>query len=85
MDSDLQAKKEEEDRMKRLGKVAEEYDKDFDNKLKNFQKPLEEIPVFWYDECVKRGYINEWKKGKRKPCGLRRRKWQRKKSLIQII
>ena len=65
MDSDIQAKKEEEDRMKRLGKVAEEYDKDFDNKLKNFQKPLEEIPVFWYDECVKRGYINEWKEGEK--------------------
>ena len=65
MDSDIQAKKEEEDRMKRLGKVAQEYDKDFDNKLKNFQKPLEEIPVFWYDECVKRGYINEWKEGEK--------------------
>ena len=65
MDSDIQAKKEEEDRIKRLGKVAEEYDKDFDNKLKNFQKPLEEIPVFWYDECVKRGYINEWKEGEK--------------------
>ena len=60
MDSDLQAKKDEEDRIKRLGKVAEEYDKDFDNKLKNFNKTLEEIPVFWYDECVKRGYINDW-------------------------
>jgi len=65
MDSDLQAKKEEEDRIKRLGKVAQEYDKDFDNKLKNFQKPLDEIPVFWYDECVKRGYINEWKEGEK--------------------
>ena len=65
MDSDIQAKKEEEDRLKRLGKVAEEYDKDFDNKLKNFQKPLEEIPVFWYDECVKRGYINEWNEGEK--------------------
>ena len=65
MDSDIQAKKEEEDRIKRLGKVAQEYDKDFDNKLKNFQKPLDEIPVFWYDECVKRGYINEWKEGEK--------------------
>jgi hypothetical protein len=64
MDSDIQAKKEEEDRLKRLGKVAEEYDKDFDNKLKNFQKPLEEIPVFWYDECVKRGYI-VWEDGEK--------------------
>ena len=64
MDSDIQAKKEEEDRLKRLGKVAEEYDKDFDNKLKNFQKPLEEIPVFWYDECVKRGYII-WEDGEK--------------------
>jgi len=60
MDSDLQAKKDEEDRIKRLGKVAEEYDKDFYNKLKNFNKTLEEIPIFWYDECVKRGYINDW-------------------------
>ena len=60
MDSDLQAKKDEEDRIKRLGKVAEDYDKDFDNKLKNFNKTLEEIPIFWYDECVKRGYINDW-------------------------
>ena len=60
MDSDLQAKKDEEDRIKRLGKVAEEYDRDFDNKLKNFNKTLEEIPIFWYDECVKRGYINDW-------------------------
>lgn len=58
MDSDLQAKKEEEDRLKRLGKVAEEYDNDFDNKLKNFQSPnLDDIPVFWFDICVKRGYI----------------------------
>ena len=65
MDSDLQAKKDEEDRIKRLGKVAEEYDKDFDNKLKNFNKTLEEIPIFWYDECVKRGYINEWKEGEK--------------------
>ena len=60
MDSDLQAKKDEDDRIKRLGKVAEEYDKDFDNKLKNFNKTLEEIPIFWYDECMKRGYINDW-------------------------
>jgi len=44
----------------KLGEVAEEYDKDFDNKLKNFNKTLEEIPIFWYDECVKRGYINDW-------------------------
>ena len=65
MDSDLQAKKDEEDLIKRLGKVAEEYDKDFDNKLKNFQKPLEEIPIFWYDKCVKRGYINDWKEGEK--------------------
>ena len=65
MDSDLQAKKDEEDRIKRLGKVAEEYDKDFDNKLKNFNKTLEEIPIFWYDECVKRSYINEWNEGEK--------------------
>jgi len=65
MDSDLQAKKDEEDRIKRLGKVSEEYDKDFDNKLKNFNKTLEEIPIFWYDECVKRGYINEWNEGEK--------------------
>lgn len=64
MDSDIQAKKEEEDRIKRLGKVAEEYDKDFDNKLKNFQKPLDDIPVFWFDECVKRGYI-VWSDGEK--------------------
>jgi hypothetical protein len=30
------AKKEEEDRIKRLGKVAEDYDKDFDNKLSTY-------------------------------------------------
>jgi hypothetical protein len=60
MDSDIQAKKEEEDRKKRLGKIAEDYDKDFDNKLANFNKNLEDIPIFWYDECVKRGYINDW-------------------------
>ena len=65
MDSDLQAKKDEEDRIKRLGKVAEEYDKDFDNKLKNFNKTLEEIPIFWYDECVKRKYINDWNEGEK--------------------
>ena len=65
MDSDLQAKKDEEDRIKGLGKVAEEYDKDFDNKLKNFNKTLEEIPIFWYDECVKRKYINDWKEGEK--------------------
>ena len=57
IDSDIMAKKEEEDRIKRLGKVAEDYDKDFNNKLANFQKSLDEIPIFWYDECVKRGYI----------------------------
>ena len=65
MDSDLQAKKDEEDRIKRLGKVAEEYDKDFDNKLKNFNKTVEEIPIFWYDECVKRKYINDWNEGEK--------------------
>ena len=65
MDSDLQAKKDEEDRIKRLGKLAEEYDKDFDNKLKNFNKTLEEIPIFWYDECVKRKYINDWNEGEK--------------------
>ena len=65
MDSDIQAKKEEEDRLKRLGKVAEEYDKDFDNKLKNFQSPnLEDIPIFWFDICVKRGYI-VWEDGEK--------------------
>jgi hypothetical protein len=60
IDSDIMAKKEEEDRIKRLGKVAEDYDKDFDNKLANFNKTLDEIPIFWYDECVKRGYIKDW-------------------------
>jgi hypothetical protein len=60
IDSDIMAKKEEEDRIKRMGKVAEDYDKDFDNKLKNFNKTLDEIPIFWYDECVKRGYIKDW-------------------------
>jgi len=65
MDSDIQAKKEEEDRLNRLGKVAEEYDKDFDNKLKNFQSPyLEDIPIFWFDICVKRGYI-VWEDGEK--------------------
>jgi hypothetical protein len=64
MDSDIQAKKEEEDRLKRLGKVAEEYDKDFDNKLKNFQSSLEDIPVFWFDICVSRGYI-VWENGEK--------------------
>jgi hypothetical protein len=65
MDSDIQAKKEEEDRLKRLGKVAEEYDKDFDNKLKNFQSPnFEDIPIFWFDICVKRGYI-VWEDGEK--------------------
>lgn len=65
MDSDIQAKKEEEDRLKRLGKVAEDYDKDFDNKLKNFQSPnLDDIPVFWFDICVKRGYI-VWEDGEK--------------------
>jgi hypothetical protein len=65
MDSDIQAKKEEEDRLKRLGKVAEEYDKDFDNKLKNFQSSyLEDIPIFWFDICVKRGYI-VWEDGEK--------------------
>ena len=65
MDSDLQAKKDEEDMVKRLRKVAEDYDKDFDNKLKNFNKTLEEIPIFWYDECVKRKYINDWNEGEK--------------------
>lgn len=65
IDSDIQAKKDEEDRIKRLEKVSEEYDKDFDNKLKIFNKTLEEIPIFWYDECVKRGYINEWNEGEK--------------------
>jgi hypothetical protein len=60
MDSDLQAKKDEEDLLKRRKTVAEEYDRTFDDKLKNFNKTLEEIPIFWYDECVKRGYINDW-------------------------
>lgn len=65
IDSDIQAKKEEEDRLKRLGKVAEEYDKDFDNKLKNFQSPnLEDIPIFWFDICEKRGYI-VWEDGEK--------------------
>jgi hypothetical protein len=65
MDSDLQAKKEEEDRLKRLGKVAEEYDNDFDNKLKNFHSPnIDDIPVFWFDICVKRGYI-VWEDGEK--------------------
>ncbi len=60
MDSDLQAKKDEEDLLKRRKTVAEEYDRTFDDKLKNFQGTLYEIPVFWYDECMKRGYINDW-------------------------
>jgi len=74
IDSDLQAKKDEEDRIKRLGKVAQEYDKDFDNKLKNFQKPLDEIPVFWYDECVKRGYI-VWEDGEKEKIWKEAKEW----------
>jgi hypothetical protein len=65
MDSDLQAKKDEEDLLKRRKTVAEEYDRTFDDKLKNFQGTLYEIPIFWYDECVKRGYINEWNQGEK--------------------
>jgi hypothetical protein len=74
MDSDIQAKKEEEDRLKRLGKVAEEYDKDFDNKLKTFNKTLEEIPIFWYDECVKRGYI-VWEDGEKEKIWKEAKEW----------
>ena len=45
--------------------LTKDYDADFDNKLKTFNKTLEEIPIFWYDECVKRGYINEWSIGEK--------------------
>jgi hypothetical protein len=45
--------------------LTKDYDADFDNKLKTFNKTLEEIPIFWYDECVKRGYINEWNEGEK--------------------
>ena len=74
IDSDIQAKKEEEDRIKRLGKVAEDYDKDFDNKLKNFNKTLDEIPIFWYDECVKRGYI-VWEDGEKEKIWKEAKEW----------
>lgn len=58
MDTDLQKKLEEEKRAKKLKTVAEEYDRTFDDKLKNFKGTLEDIPAFWYETCLKRGYIN---------------------------
>lgn len=63
--------KEKQDRLdqemidKKRKALTKDYDADFDNKLKTFNKTLEEIPIFWYDECVKRGYINEWSTGEK--------------------
>lgn len=63
--------KEKQDRLdqemidKKRKALTKDYDADFDNKLKTFNKTLEEIPIFWYDECVKRGYINEWSIGEK--------------------
>lgn len=63
--------KEKQDRLdqemidKKRKSLTKDYDADFDNKLKTFNKTLEEIPIFWYDECVKRGYINEWSIGEK--------------------
>lgn len=63
--------KEKQDRLdqemidKKRKALTKDYDVDFDNKLKTFNKTLEEIPIFWYDECVKRGYINEWSIGEK--------------------
>lgn len=64
MDADLEEKRQQEAIAKRRAKVAEEYDAEFDNKLAGFRKTLEDIPVFWYNECVKRGYIT-WLDGEK--------------------
>ena len=62
--------KEKQDRLdqemidKKRKALTKDYDADFDNKLKTFNKSLEEIPIFWYDECVKRGYI-VWEDGEK--------------------
>ena len=64
MDADLEEKRQQEAIAKRRAKVAEEYDAEFDNKLAGFQKTLEDIPVFWYNECLKRGYIT-WLDGEK--------------------
>ena len=53
------------DRIKRLGKVAEGNTIRTLIQVEKLSKPLDEIPVFGYDECVKRGYINEWKEGEK--------------------
>ena len=72
--------KEKQDRLdqemidKKRKSLTKDYDADFDNKLKTFNKTLEEIPIFWYDECVKRGYI-VWEDGEKEKIWKEAKEW----------
>lgn len=72
--------KEKQDRLdqemidKKRKALTKDYDADFDNKLKTFNKSLEEIPIFWYDECVKRGYI-VWEDGEKEKIWKEAKEW----------
>ena len=72
--------KEKQDRLdqemidKKRKALTKDYDADFDNKLKTFNKTLEEIPIFWYDECVKRGYI-VWEDGEKEKIWKEAKEW----------
>jgi hypothetical protein len=65
IDKEKQDKLEQEilDRKRQLS--SKEYDRDFENKLRNFQSnDFNDIPIYWYDMAVRLGYLT-WKDGEK--------------------
>ncbi|NDG19887.1 MAG: hypothetical protein EB117_16710 [Betaproteobacteria bacterium] len=60
------AEKLEQDILEKKREIlSREYDKDFENKLKNFTSDdFNDVPIYWYDIAVRLGYLN-WEEGEK--------------------
>jgi hypothetical protein len=65
IEKEKEEKLEEDILLKKREILSREYDKDFENKLKNFNSDnYEDVPIHWYDMAVRLGYLN-WEEGEK--------------------
>jgi len=65
IEKEKQDKLEEDILLKKREIMSREYDKDFENKLKNFKSEnFDDVPIYWYDTANRLGYLT-WEDGEK--------------------
>jgi len=65
IEKEKQDKLDEDILLKKREIMSREYDKDFENKLKNFKSEnFDDVPIYWYDTANRLGYLT-WEEGEK--------------------